>query len=168
MTSHFRIARNVFLGLAIGCCAAAGVGQDAQASDEKQTLQITLSPDNIEVASGADLVLYAQVCNLSAQTVVFISTISNDNLDTLYDYSIHDSSGKAVPLTHPTDNGSRTFHPGGIGPGQCGDYGIQGLMTAFAMRQPGVYKIQVSRYDLGHQHLLGTSNVVTVTVTAQK
>jgi len=134
------------------------------AADQGQILQIVLSPSDVEVASDANLVLYAHVCNLSKQPVDLMAAISNDNLNVFFDYSIHDSSGKAIPLVHPTTHGALNIHPGGLPPGQCGDYVIQGLMTAYKMRQPGVYKIRVSRYDLGHLHLLGSSNIATVTV----
>ncbi len=142
--------------------------QVSPAADKKQTLEISFSPDTLEVASNDNLVLYARVCNLSTQPVDLMAAISNDNLNVFYDYSIHDSSGRAVPRVHPTTSDSLGIHPGGLGPGQCVNTGIQGLMTAYTMRQPGVYKVQVSRYDSGHLHWLGSSNIVTVTVRAPK
>jgi hypothetical protein len=139
-----------------------------QAPDAQQMLQIVLSPENVQVASTDDLSLTAHVCNISNKIIDFRKALTPYNLDLFFDYKISDSTGGLILSTRQFGSDSYQFRPRALMAGQCNDYPIGGLMTAYRMRQPGVYTVQVSRYDLGHLNLLGTSNTIAATVTAPK
>ena len=164
------------LSVAIGCCAAGGVGQvaptAAPAQDTKPPVEVILSPDNITVAPNSDLVLSLKWINHSCERQFWGLAEFSAGIIEGYVYDIRTSDGKPVPRIPGKEKEKAFTYPSTgseagavLMPGESVDTVVPGLMRAFQMNSPGVYTIQISLPNPDQQNqLLGTSNKVTVTV----
>lgn len=160
---HFM--NHAVLGLIL---AVAQLLPEGFAQESKPILQLSLSPDKSEVVSGTKFDLTLRVVNLTQQIVDCTRVLDQNNLDVTYTYDIRASDGK--PVSYIYEKEAPKFvsaRPCQLQPKDSFEITLVGLMSAYEMKPPGVYSIQVLRPDRSHPgRQLGASNKVTVIVKA--
>jgi hypothetical protein len=134
----------------------------------KPAMQLILSPDHITVTPDSTFKLSVKWINLSNEDVDCTSIQTTSPVIEMYTYDIRASDGKAIPRIPQKEKPyTYPFTQCVLGPGQDVEMGVGCVMCAFDMRRPGVYTVRISIPDPAHpDQMLGTSNMVTITVTA--
>jgi hypothetical protein len=143
------------------------------AQGPKSSLQLILFPDQITATSDGNFELYIKWVNHSNEVMMCGPNFWSSGVDEGYIYNIRTSDGKQIQRIPGKEKENSSPMPMlgicAVGPGRSVETSVGHLMSAFAMKQPGVYTVQVSRPDWAHPGLvLGASNIVAVTVKARE
>ena len=141
------------------------------AQEDKPSLQLILSPGHITVTPDSKFDLNIKLVNHSSEVIMCGPNMWTSGVDEGYAYDIRSSDGYSVRRIPGKEKEKSSPYPHlglcVVGPGGSVETSVGHVMSAFDMRRPGVYTVQVSRPDPNYpEHILGTSNIVTVTVKA--
>jgi hypothetical protein len=148
--------------------AAMQVLPAATAQEPNLALQLIFTPNHIAVMPESDIELSIEWVNNSDHILNCSTGWLTGGINEWFTYDVRRSDGKALQRR---DRGLPQYEPSPppccLNPGTSGLLEVGPLVKAFDMQQPGVYTVRLSRPDLNHLgRLLGTSNILTITVMA--
>jgi hypothetical protein len=127
-------------------------------------LELILHADRTTVMPKEDVILYAKWVNHSRSAIMCNPDFSTSKIDERYLFDVRTSDGRPVPRIDNNPTHYNINRPCGVGPGGEMDALVGCINCAFAMRNPGLYTVQVSYRDLPSGQAIGKSNKVTITV----